>query len=171
MPVFFLTCGRAVMKKKNLRFTTMKPGYQNSFWGILIIAALAVACSKGSTNTNDDGTGGNPHVDNPTDTTAPILDIYTPVANQIFVSGNVVTVTGKITDDYGLYRGSIKIIDDASGAVLKVQAYEIHGILSYNFSISYTATVTTVADYTITVQFEDHGNNITTRTVKIKVIP
>jgi hypothetical protein len=149
----------------------MKPGYKYLLLGTIAIVMLTVACSKGSTTTDDNGTGGNPHVDNPTDTTAPILDIYSPVANQVFVSGNVITVTGKITDDYGLYRGSIKIIDDASGAVLKVQAYEIHGIISYNFSISYTATVTTVSDYTVTVQFEDHGYNSTTRTVKIKVNP
>lgn len=157
------------MKKKNLRFTTLKPGYQNFFLGMLIVTALAIACSKGGTTT--DNGGGNPHVDNPTDTTAPILDIYTPVANQVFVSGNVINVTGKITDNYGLYRGNIKITEDATGAVLKVQAYEIHGILSYNFSISYTATVSTAADYTVTAQFEDHGNNSTTRTVKIKVNP
>ncbi len=148
----------------------MKMRIQHIFFFSVLVTVLA-ACSKGGTATDDgDGSGG-PHVVTPTDVTAPVIDITTPVINQVFTSGNVINITGKLTDDYGLYRGSIRITNDANGAVLKEQLYEIHGLLSYDYSISYTATVTAAVNYTVTVTFEDHGLNTTTKSVKVKVNP
>jgi phosphate-selective porin len=147
----------------------MKNGIQYIFY-YAVLAIVFGACSKAGTTT-DDGSGTGQHVVTPTDVTAPVIEITTPAVNQVFVNGNVINVTGKLTDDYGLYRGSIRITNDANGAVLKEQLYEIHGLLLYDYSISYTATVTAVADYTITVAFEDHGLNTTTKSVKIKVTP
>lgn len=118
---------------------------------------------------DDDGSG--PHIISPTDVTAPVLDIYTPTASQVFTTGNTITVTGKITDDLGLYRGSIRITNDANGNVMKQQLYEIHGVLSYNFNIDYVTSVAASSDYTVTVSFEDHGLNSITKTVKVKVNP
>jgi len=131
---------------------------------------LFAACSKGGTTTEDNG-GGGPHVDIPNDVTPPVIIINTPVDNQVFVSGNNISITGKLTDDYGLYRGSIRVTNDANGSLLKEQLYEIHGFLSYNFSLPYTAVVTTPANYTVTISFEDHGSNIATKSVKVKVNP
>jgi len=154
------------MKKKMCRFTTMK--------GALIIAivvlAMLSACSKGS-GSGDDNHGGGPQGGSPTDTTAPMLDVFTPTANQVFTSGNAINVTGRITDDLGLYRGNIRIKDDATGNILKEQSYEIHYVLSYNFNISYIPTVTTPSDYTVTVFFEDHSYLSASKSVKIKVNP
>ena len=148
----------------------MKQGYKYLFSVTVGIILLLAACSKGGTTVSDNS-GGSPHVDNPGDTTAPVLDIYTPTLNQVFINGTIINITGRITDNAGLYRGSIKLTNDANGAVLKEQAYEIHGIVSYNFNISYTTSVTTVSDYTITATFEDHGSNSTTKSVKVKVNP
>ena len=131
---------------------------------------FAIACSKGGAST--DNNGGGPHpIPSPIDTIAPALNINTPASNQVFTSGNVINVTGRITDDLGLYRGSIRITNDANAAVLKEQLYEIHYVLAYDFSISYTTNVTTPSDYTVTVSFEDHGLNSTTKSVKVKVNP
>lgn len=159
-------------KKKNLRFTGMKARPQYTFYIAVAIVAL-VACSKGGDGiAPDDGSGGgNPHVNNPTDTTAPVLDINTPIANQVFTNGNTISVTGKIADDLGLFEGSIRITNDANGDLLKQQLYEIHGILSYNFNITYTTAVTAISNYTVTVTFNDHGLNATTKSVKVKVNP
>ena len=71
----------------------------------------------------------------------------------------------------GLYRGNIKIVNDANGTVVKDQHYEIHGFLFYDYNLSQVLTVTTATDFTITVSFEDHGLNSTSRSVKIKVNP
>jgi hypothetical protein len=139
-------------------------GFQVAF--VLLLAA----CSKGGSSSSDD-TGGGTHIPSPNDTTAPSLDIYTPIANQVFTSGNSINVTGRLTDDLGLYRGTIKITNDANGDILKNQAYEIHGLRLYDFSLSYVTSVTTASDYTVTVSFEDHGYNSVTKSVKVKVNP
>ena len=148
----------------------MKMRIQHIFFFSVLVIVLA-ACSKGGTATDDSDGNGGLHVVTPTDVTAPIIEIATPAANQVFLSGNLITISGKLTDDYGLYRGSIRITNDANGTVLKEQLYEIHGLLLYNYNISYTANVTASADYTVTVTFEDHGLNTTTKSVKIKVNP
>jgi len=142
-----------------------------NFFLLGLVILLAAACSKGGVPVDDGSTGGGGYVYNPTDTTAPVLDINTPVINQVFANGNVINVSGHIADDFGLYRGTVRITNDANGSVMKEQQYEIHGILSYNFSVNYTAAVTVASDYTVTVGFEDHGSNSVTKSVKIKVNP
>jgi phosphate-selective porin len=137
---------------------------------VILVAGFAAACSKGGATIVDDGTGGG-HGSVPTDTIAPILSITNPVADQLFTSGTSFNITGTITDDYGLYQGYVRITNDANGAELKKQAYEIHGIKNYNFTVAFTPSVTIASNYTVTVFFEDHGNNSITRTVKIKVNP
>lgn len=132
----------------------------------LFIAALQISCSKSSSGTDP----GN-HINNPSDTVAPVLTVNTPVPDQVFSSGNTISITGRITDDLGLYRGSIKIINDATGATVKEQLYEIHGLPAYDFNVNHVATVSSVTNYTISVWFEDHGYNPASRTVKIKVNP
>ena len=128
-----------------------------SFFLLLIL----FSCSRGgSGDTNSGGGDGIGHDPTVSDTTAPVLQIYTPVENQVFVNGNTINITGKITDDLGLYQGVIRITDDANGSILKEQRYEIHYVLAYNFNISYTTfNVSSPADYTVTVSFEDHGLN------------
>ena len=137
-------------------------------WGLIVL--LPVSCSRSGVIVEDDP-GGGPHVFNPTDTSAPDITINTPAPNQVFVSGSTINITGKITDDYGLYRGTIKVINDANGFEMKNQAYEIHGFRTYDFSLSHLTAVTVPSDYTVVVSFEDHGLNITTKSVKIKVNP
>jgi hypothetical protein len=137
------------------------------FLSAVIMVAIS-ACSKGGTSTDN---GGNPHVETPNDTIPPQITIFTPNDNQVFSTGNVINISGKVTDDYGLYRGTIRIVNDANGAALLTQPYEIHGILLYNFNINQTASVGVATDYTVTVSFEDHGYNTATKSVKIKVNP
>jgi hypothetical protein len=157
------------MKKKNCRFTGMKTRVYLLLF--LITGVLfSVACSKGSSSSNDNGGGSHP-TPSPIDTIAPVLTINTPTSNQVFTSGNTISITGRITDDLGLYRGSIRIYNDANGALLKEQLYEIHYVLAYDFNVSYITNVTTASDYTVIVSFEDHGLNNATRSVKVKVNP
>jgi phosphate-selective porin len=136
---------------------------------ILLLGMAIIACSRGSSTTGDENP--NPHVENPADTTAPVITINTPADNQVFSNGQLINMTGRLTDDMGLYRGTVKLINDANGLVLKEQVYEIHGLLAYNFAMNYTASVSSTANYTVTVSFEDHGYNAVTRSVKIKVNP
>ncbi len=116
-----------------------------------------MGCSKSGSSTDDGGGGGGPHIVTDNDTTRPVLTVLTPLSNQVYASGSSISVTGTITDDMGLYRGSIRITNDVTGEILKEQLYEIHGIRSYNFNVPAIATVAAVTDYTVSVFFEDHG--------------
>jgi hypothetical protein len=154
------------MIKKISSFTAMR----RLVISLFSLGMIATACSKGGSS--DNGGSGGVHGDpSPIDTIAPVLTINTPTSNQIFQSGNTINVTGLITDDLGLFRGNIRITDDANGSVLKTQDYEIHYVLSYNYNISYVPSVTVPSNYTVTVYFQDHGYNTTTKSVKIKVNP
>lgn len=145
----------------------MKPGFSNILL-VVFAVVIYISCSKGGSS--GDGTNGQ-HIVTTNDTIAPEITVFTPTANQVFANGNVIGITGRITDDLGLYRGTIKMINDANGNVLLNQAYEIHGLRLYNFSINHTTSVTSASDYTVTISFEDHGSNITSKSVKVKVNP
>ena len=147
----------------------MRIRFQHIFFYSAILVFL-LACSKANDTADDTGTGG-PHVVTPSDTTAPEIIILTPTLNQVFANGGVINITGKITDDFGLYRGTIRVVNDATGNIIMNQAYEIHGLLLYNFSINHTVSTLAAADYTVKVSFEDHGLNATTKSVKVKVTP
>ncbi len=138
---------------------------------LIIVTGTLIACSKSGSSSDDGSGGGGPHIVTDNDTTRPVLTITTPVSNQVYPNGSAVSVTGTITDDLGLYRGNIRITNDVTGEILKEQLYEIHGVLTYNFNVSATATVTAVTDYTISVFYEDHGLNGVSRTLKVKVNP
>lgn len=139
---------------------------QNCLFGIVVIMMY---CSKGG-DPADDGSGGS-HVVTPSDIIPPVITIATPTANQVFSNGSNITISGRITDDLGLYRGTIKLVNDATGFSIVNQPYEIHGLLQYNYTLSQVITVQAATDFTVTVTFEDHGNNITSQTAKIRVNP
>jgi Bacterial Ig domain len=143
--------------------------FQDIIYCTVIILALS-ACSKGGTEAPAPG-GPDEHVFTPNDVTPPEVTILTPTANQSFTNGTVISITGKLTDDYGLYQGTIKVVNDATGFILVNQPYEIHGLLSYNFSLNHTVSVNSATDYTITVSFEDHGLNTSSKSVKVKATP
>ncbi|MEN9548209.1 MAG: hypothetical protein RIR12_800 [Bacteroidota bacterium] len=139
---------------------------------ILNVTLFLIACSKGTSGLQDDGSGGGVHGPVPNDTIAPVITVTNPMLNQTIVSGTAITITGTVTDENGLYQGYVLVTADASGVEIKKQSYEIHGFKSYAFSVPFTPpTVTVTTDCTVTVLFEDHGNNKTTKSVKIKVTP
>jgi len=133
-----------------------------------VLTIVALACSRSGTDVDPNG---GPHVINYYDSIAPAVEIYTPAADQVFTSGSNISITGKITDETGLYRGSVRVTNDANGELIREQLYEIHGFLSYNYTVNYIAQVAALSNYTITVSFEDHGLNTTSRSVKVKVNP
>jgi hypothetical protein len=154
--------GAARKKKKSLSFMEMKC-YKSLFSFCLAVTILAAACTKGVEPQDI-------HAIDYNDTTLPIVVINNPSNNQSFKSGDIIHVSGKVTDN-SLFQGSIRFTDDASGSIMKEQQYEIHGLQEYNFDLPYPASVLVVSNYTVTVQYEDHGLNITTQSVKIKINP
>jgi hypothetical protein len=147
--------------------------HKPAHWSFLVVflTLALLACSKGGTSTDDGSGGGGPHVQADDDTTKPVLTILTPVNNQTYTNGSSISVTGTITDDLGLYRGSIRITNDITGEILKEQLYEIHGVKNFNFSVTAPATVTAPTGFTVSVFYEDHGLNSISQTLKVTVNP
>lgn len=133
---------------------------------VMLTALVFASCSKGGIEKENPD-----HVINMSDTTSPVVEISTPASSQIFASGTSINITGKITDNLGLYKGTISVTNSANNEVLKEQEYEIHGLLAYNYSLSYTTSVTKPSDLIVAVQFEDHGLNVTRAEVRVKVNP
>lgn len=142
---------------------------KNLIYGIVLCCICfltGISCSKSATESNNDDN----HPLDTADTTYPVITIDRPVANQAYANGDTIKIEGKVTDN-GLYRGKIKITNDLNGLVVNDQSYEVHFLQSYNFSFFHKAAVTVASDYTISVEFEDHGLNTTSRIVKVKVNP
>ena len=131
----------------------------------LVPFLLLMSCTRSGVSPNDD-----PHVINNNDTLSPVISINKPLADQVFTTGETITIEGKVTDQ-GLYRGNIQILNTANSTIVKEQAYEIHGLPEYSFSLSHITSVSSITDYTITVWFQDHGLNITSKSLKVKVNP
>ena len=146
------------IKRNNLR---------KHLYGIIfcwIILGLIVSCSRSGSSSDDD----DDHPNDVNDTTYPVIVIDRPVANQVYANGDTIKIQGRVTDN-SLYRGKIKITNDVNGFLINEQLYEIHYQQSYDFSFSHRANVSVVADYTVSVEYEDHGLNTTVKTVKVKV--
>ena len=127
---------------------------------------LGIACSRSGSAASDD----DDHQVDVNDTSYPVIVIDRPVANQVYTNGDTIRIEGRVTDN-SLYRGKIKITNDLNGFVINEQLYEIHFQSSYNFSFSHKTNVSLISDYTVSVEYEDHGLNVTVKTVKIKVNP
>lgn len=134
---------------------------------VLVSMLLLISCSKtkGSGGSDDD----DHHVDE-NDTTYPVIRIDNPLANQVYISGDTIRVDGLITDN-SLYQGKIKITNDLNGLLVNEQLYETHFATSFNFSFKHKTSVTVPTDYTVTVEYQDHGLNVSTQTRKVKVNP
>ena len=101
----------------------------------------------------------------------PVINISKPIANQVYTSGDSIIVEGKVTDDKIVYKGKVQIKSDANNIVLAEAFYESHFLQLINYRLAYKAVVTTSTDFSILVEFQDHGANTSTATIKVKVNP
>ena len=101
----------------------------------------------------------------------PVITVSKPAANQEYMSGDSIIVEGKVTDDKKLYKGKVQIKNDADNLVMADSFYETHFLPAIAFRLAYKATVTTPTDFSVLVEFRDHGDNVATATIKVKVNP
>ncbi len=106
------------------------------------------------------------HDDN--DTTAPVLTIDEPLANES-VSGEV-HIEGDVTDE-SLHEMEIKVTQDSDSAELFKATPEVHDLTAYHFHEHWTPTVSAETAVTLTITVEDHNSNKTVKTVKFAVKP
>ncbi len=99
----------------------------------------------------------------------PTLTIAAPLADDQFTSGQVITIKGEAADAVRLHALSIKITDDKTGAVLYSNEPYVHDLKSYDFNVTWTAKVNDWTDATVTITAENHDEQQTVKTVKIKI--
>jgi len=143
----------------------MKRGFY--FIGVFVLASLImISCKKGG----NEAAGSLDAIDL-NDNVFPVITVSKPIANQVYTSGDSIIVEGKVTDDKKLYKGKVQIINDASSFVLADNYYETYFLQVINFRLAYKAVVTVPTDLNILIEFQDHGTNTSTATIKVKVNP
>ena len=128
---------------------------------------LMLSCSKVGGGTAEEDLNA---IDN-NDDVLPVINLVKPVANQVYKSGDSIIVEGKVTDNKKLYKGKIFISNSTSGIVVAEQQYETHFLQVMDLRLTYKATVSLATEFTVTVEFEDHGLNKATQTLNVKVNP
>ena len=129
--------------------------------------ALLLSCSKVGSAADDD----NPNAIDENDNVFPVITVTKPAANQVYTSGDSIVVEGKVTDEKKMYKGKVQIKNDANNFVMAENYYETHFSLYFNYRLAYKAEVTSPTDFSILLEFQDHGTNISAATIKVKVNP
>ena len=65
----------------------------------------------------------------------------------------------------------MEIKNDVNSFVVTDGNYDTHFLATINYRLAYKAVVTTPTDFTIRVEFQDHGANTSVVTLKVKVNP
>ena len=140
--------------------------YFHSIGKLVLTSAILVSCSKV-------GSSGEETLDviDQNDDIFPTIAISKPMSNQVYTSGDSIIVEGKVTDDKIVYKGKVQIKDDTNNFVMAEGNYESHFLQVINYRLAYKAVVTTSTDFSILVEFQDHGANTSTATIKVKVNP
>ena len=140
------------------------------FFGLflLILPGMFVAsCSKtGGTDAADDITR-----DDENDITFPVINFSKPLANQVYTSGDSIIIEGKVTDEKSLYKGKVFLKNETSSQTVTEQFYETHFLKVIDFRVAYKAIVSASTEFSVIVEFEDHGYNKVSQSLKVKVKP
>ena len=141
-------------------------GYLYSIRMFVLGSVVMISCSK----------VGSPGAETPdaidqNDDVFPTISVSKPTANQQYTSGDSIIIEGKVTDEKTLYKGKVEIKNDVNSLVVANGNYETHYLATMDYRLAYKAVVTTPTDFTIRVEFQDHGANTSVTTLKVKVNP
>ena len=141
---------------------------RKSFYFVVIVAAAVwiASCSKVGAEGEDD-----PDAIDQSDNVFPVINATKPSANQVYRSGDSIIVEGTVTDEKKMYRGKVQIKNDANGLMVAENYYETHFLQAMNFRLTYQAIVTASTDFSVLLEFQDHGMNIVSAMIKVKVDP
>ena len=133
---------------------------------VVLTSVMIISCSKV-------GAGQQENLDaiDQNDDVFPVVTVSKPTANQLYASGDSIIVEGKVTDNKIVYKGKVQIKNDANNLVVADNYYESHFLQAINFRLAYKAVVTVPTDFSVLVEFQDHGANTSTATIKVKVNP
>ena len=138
--------------------------YQTGIAAILSI--VIISCSKVGYAEQE-----NPDALDLNDDIFPVITVSKPTAGQVYSSGDSIVVQGKTTDNKIVYKGKVRITNDATSALVAESYYESHYLTAIDFRLAYKAIVTAPTDFSILVEFQDHGGNMSSAAIKVKVNP
>lgn len=133
---------------------------------IISVASIIASCSKVGVGEEEDIN----EIDQ-NDNIFPVINATKPTVNQVYRSGDSIIVEGNVTDEKKMYKGKVQIKNDANSLVVAENYYETHFLTAINFRLAYQAVVTTSTDFTVLLEFQDHGANTSAATIKVKVNP
>ena len=130
------------------------------------ISMIVVSCTKV-------GAGEEENLDTVdySDKVFPVISISKPTANQVYTNADSIIVQGKTTDDRVVYKGKVLVINDATNGVVAESYYESHFLSAIDFRVAYKPAVTIQTNFTVFVEFQDHGLNTVSSSIKVKVNP
>lgn len=135
--------------------------------GIILLTGLVLfSCSKVGYPEGD-----NPDAIDQNDDVFPVITVSKPTANQVYANGDSIVVEGKVTDEKKMYKGKVQIKSDATNVLVAEEYYETHFLTAINYRVAYKAVVTAATDFSILIEFQDHGGNAVMATIKVKVNP
>ena len=101
----------------------------------------------------------------------PVITATKPTPNQVYISGDSIIAEGSVTDEKVMYKGKVQIKNDANGFMVAENYYETHFLKTINYRLAYKTIDTVSTNYTVMLEFQDHGGNSVTATTKVKVNP
>jgi hypothetical protein len=122
-----------------------------SVYGLLLAVIVTPACSKSS---------------NDNDTQQPAITLTLPASNQVYANGSTVTIQGSATDN-ALHEVRIKIANGST--VLFSKTNVAHNMTRYDILENWTISVTATINALVTVEAEDLGGNIVSKTVNVTI--
>ena len=135
--------------------------------GMLVLTSvIMISCTKVGAGEEE-----NSNMIDEDDDVFPVITVSKPTANHLYISGDSIIVEGKVTDNKIVYKGKVQVKNDANNLVMADGYYESHFLSAINYRVAYKAIVTAPTDFSILVEFQDHGANTSTTTIKVKVNP
>ena len=133
---------------------------------IVSTATLIASCSKVGAGEEEDINA----IDE-NDNVFPVITASKPTPNQVYASGDSIIVEGSVTDEKVMYKGKVQIKNDVNGFMVADNYYETHFLKTINYRLAYKAVVTAPTDFSVILEFQDHGGNSVSSTTKVKVNP
>ena len=93
------------------------------------------------------------------DETPPVITMISPNENQIFTSGQSVTVKASITDDTGIHMIHLIVTDNTGGHLIHMEEH----FDGRNYNLNKSFSVQSGKTYTIHIDAADHADNITNK--------
>jgi len=135
--------------------------------GMLVLTSvIMISCTKVGAGEEE-----NSNMIDEEDDVFPVITVSKPTANQVYLSGDSIIVEGTVTDDKIVYKGKVQIKNDANNLIMSDGYYESHFLQAISYRLAYKAVVTAPTDFSILVEFQDHGANTSTTIIKVKVNP